>query len=80
MQGTKSEIPDIHMDPLNNGQPSQNLTIPALFPAQGKVLNTIIQINSEYSVSQMVHQYFAGDKTSGLAGDSLASTSASNMM
>ena len=36
MQGTKNEIPGIYMDPLNNGQPSQNLTIPALFPAQGK--------------------------------------------
>ena len=37
MQGTKGEIPGIYMDPLNNGQPSQNLTIPALFPAQGKL-------------------------------------------
>ena len=83
MQGTKSEIPGIYMDPLNNGQPSQNLTIPAFFKAQGKFLFTVLTQKCRrkgLNIFQMGRLYFVGDRASGLAGASLASISASSMM
>ena len=39
MQGTKSDLPGVYTSTLSNGNPSPNLTTPALFPDAGDVTN-----------------------------------------
>ena len=83
MQGTKSDLPGVYTSALSNGNPSPNLTTPALFPDAGEVvanfLNTDIIFNKSIP-SQMEPQLYVGDSFSGLLGVFLVSKIAPSMM
>ena len=84
MQGTKSDLPGVYTSALSNGNPSPNLTTPALFPDAGDVvanfLNTDIIFDKKNTLFQMEPQLYVGDSFSGLLGVFLVSTIAPSMM
>ena len=83
MQGTKSDIPGVYTSALSNGNPSPNLTTPALFPDAGDVVANfersffLLELLTHF---QMEPQLYVGDSFSGLVGVFLASKIAPSMI